>query len=98
MRFTTVLAALAAATCVSAAPADEKRWQHCLTSAQAEVIVDKFLSILEGVNYHGQSPNITAKQIVAEDYVEYSDSILSLEKQPVCTILLHAGVNGLTYL
>jgi hypothetical protein len=80
MKCATFLAGLAAVSSVLATP--EKRW--CLTSGEANTIVAKFASILEGVHYHGQIPNITAKQVVAKNYVEYSDSILSLEQAPVC--------------
>ena len=83
MKYATVIAsALALATSVvSAAPSLEKR--HCLTDAEAATIIAKFTSILEGVDYNGQTPDITAKQVVAKHYTEYSDSILSLEGTPV---------------
>lgn len=82
MRFATLFGALAATSAVSAT-AIEKRYGGCLTTHQATTIVNKFISILEGVDYNGQIPNITAEQVVASNYVEYSDSILSLENAPV---------------
>ena len=79
MKYSILLAGLATVSSVLAAP--EKRW--CLTDSKANTIVAKFQSVLEGVDYNGQSPNITAKQVVAKNYIEYSDSILSLEGAPV---------------
>ena len=49
--------------------------------------MNKYISILENQPYFGQSVNATADQIIATNYVEYSDSILSLEKAPVRTLL-----------
>jgi hypothetical protein len=49
--------------------------------------VNKYISILQNQTYNGQSPVATANQIIASNYVEYSDSILSLEKAPVSTSL-----------
>jgi len=85
MKFTVVAAVAALASSVAGAPgvATEKRWFGCLNQWQAETIVNKYISIMEGADYKGQSPNVTADQIIAKDYTEYSDSILSLEKAPV---------------
>ena len=84
MKLNTIFLYLAAIASAAASPT-EKRWGYgnCLTDEQANKIVAKFASILEGVDYQGQSPNVTAKQVVAKNYVEYSDSILSLEGDPV---------------
>jgi hypothetical protein len=49
-----------------------------LTQWQAEDIVNKFKSILEGVSYKGKTPLETTKEVVAENYIEYSDSIQSI--------------------
>jgi hypothetical protein len=81
MRFATIFGALAAVSAVSAIPTEKRG--GCLSTGQATTIVNKFISILEGVDYNGQIPNITAKQVVAKNYIEYSDSILSLEQAPV---------------
>lgn len=90
MKSTFFASALALATSASAAAIANPepglslpQFCPCLTDYQATTIVNKFVSILEGVEYQGQSPNVTAQQVVAPNYVEYSDSILSLEKAPV---------------
>lgn len=99
MKFTVVAAIAAFAASAAAAPevATEKRWFGCLNQWQAETIVNKYISILEGSDYNGQSPNVTADQIIAEDYTEYSDSILSLEKAPVCDIFGQRGGKSITW-
>ena len=76
---------LALAVTVAAAPAPEfdRRNYFCLQSFEAQLIVNKYISILENKSYLGQSPSSTANQVIAADYVEYSDSILSLEKAAV---------------
>jgi len=83
MKYTTIVASAFAlgASFVTAAPSLEKRF--CLTTKEAETIVAKFISVLEGVDYEGQSPNVTAVDVVAADYHEYSDSIQSLEDVPL---------------
>lgn len=87
MKLTSIVLGLAAAT-PTALATPGGRWHggghgYCLSYYEAETIVNKFISILENVDYKGQSPAVTAKQVVAEDYIEYSDSILSLEGAPV---------------
>lgn len=82
MKYTTIFAAFVAAASAAATPG--KRWgDGCLTSSEANTIVAKFASVLEAVDYNGQIPNVTAVQVLAPNYVEYSDSILSLEHAPV---------------
>jgi hypothetical protein len=49
-----------------------------LTQTKAEEIVNKFKSVLEGVDYKGKTPFQTTQDVVAENYIEYSDSIQSL--------------------
>lgn len=49
-----------------------------LTQAQAEEIVNKYKSVLEGVNYNDWTPEETTNNVVAENYIEKSDSILSI--------------------
>ena len=92
MKSTIFASALALATSASAAAIANPTFSlpqfcPCLPDSQASTIVAKFVSILEGVEYQGQSPNVTASQVVAPNYVEYSDSILSLEKAPVRTLI-----------
>lgn len=88
MKLITILASLAAIGTASAAPAEK----FCLSDDQASVIVSKFASVLEGASYQGQNPNKTALQVVARNYVEYSDSILSLEGDEVSDLAYLASV------
>lgn len=79
MKFTTVAAAtLALATSAFAAPT----WSNCLAQSEAESIVNQYISILTHSDI--QTANATAQALLADDYEEISDSILSLEGQPVC--------------
>lgn len=79
MKFTTVAAAtLALATSAFAAPT----WSNCLAQSEAESIVNRYISILTHSDI--QTANATAQALLADDYEEISDSILSLEGQPVC--------------
>jgi hypothetical protein len=76
---------LSLVACVLAAPMLEERTFSfgCLNAFSAQQIVDKYASILENQPYYGQSVNTTAGQIIASNYLEYPDSIFSLEKAPV---------------
>jgi len=78
MKFSTIASGLALASAAAASPL-----QRCLTQQQGNTIVNKFISILEDKSYNGQSANATAEALIANDYVEISDSILSLEGAPV---------------
>lgn len=72
---------------MNAAPVLEDRSFGCLNTFTAQQIVNQYSSILQNQSYNGQSPQATAQQIIASNYIEYSDSILSLEKAPVCALL-----------
>ena len=92
MKFTLLASCLSLAATIAAAPTPEPELEArtllplgCLNSFLANQIVTKYISILENQPYQGQSVNTTALQIIASNYVEYSDSILSLEKAPVST-------------
>lgn len=83
MKLTLLASCLSLAATISAAPTLEERQFGCLLPSKAQAIVNKYISILQNQTYNGQSPVATANQIIASNYVEYSDSILSLEKAPV---------------
>jgi hypothetical protein len=92
MKFTLLASCLSLAATIAAAPAPAPELEErtllpfgCLNSFLAQQIVNKYISILENQPYNGQDVNTTAQQIIASNYVEYSDSILSLEKAPVST-------------
>lgn len=63
---------------IGAAVADAPPYSGRLNQCQAEVIVDQYKSILANATYNGQDPIVTASQVIAPNYHEYSDSVLSL--------------------
>ena len=83
MKLSQLVSFLSAAAAVSAAPVVEERSFGCLNTYSAQTIVNQYISILENTTYQGSSPQQTAQKIIDSNYVEYSDSILSLEKAPV---------------
>lgn len=83
MRFTLVASLLAATAFAAPAPEVEERGFGCILPFQAQSIINQYISILQNQTYQGKTPAQTAAQIIAPNYVEYSDSILSLEGQPV---------------
>lgn len=88
MKFSHILSALALTSSAIAAPALGRRdWGNCLAQSTAEDLVNGYISILEHSDV--ATANATAQAILADDYTEISDSILSLEGQPVsCKIVL----------
>lgn len=76
-----ITAVFGMASAVFAAPA-RRDWVDILSLADAEAIVTKFISVLE--HYDVPAANATAQALFSDDYTERSDSILSLEGQPVC--------------
>ena len=87
MKLLQLVSFLSAAAAVSAAPAVEERSFGCLNTYSAQQIVNQYISIMENQTYYGSSPQQTAQKIIASNYLEYSDSILSLEKAPVCAVV-----------
>ncbi|KIW37981.1 uncharacterized protein PV06_09958 [Exophiala oligosperma] len=78
------LALLGAAVSGSALPKTRTAdWQNCLTQSEAESIVDQYTSILSHSDV--TSANATAQALLDDNYTEISDSILSLEGQPLGT-------------
>jgi hypothetical protein len=82
MKLFTILTAFAAAVSAAALPepVPEPRWA-CIPQWKAEKIVSSFIEILQ----HPDIPaaNATAQALLADDFQEISDSILSLEGAPV---------------
>ena len=87
MKLFQLVSVLAAAAVASAAPVLEERSIGCLNQFSAQQLVNQYISILENQTYYGSSPQQTAQKIIASNYLEYSDSILSLEKAPVCAVV-----------
>ncbi|KAF2861428.1 hypothetical protein K470DRAFT_35519 [Piedraia hortae CBS 480.64] len=68
---------------VLAQPHQWRGYQHCLSQRQVTDIIDEFVSILKHQDWQGHSPNETAHALIADDYKESSDSILSLMGKPL---------------
>jgi len=87
MKFSSIIAPLALASSVTATAIRNRNWsdwQNCVSQSQAETIVSDYASILShsgGV----AAANATAQALLDVNYVEISDSILSLEGQPLGT-------------
>lgn len=86
MKFTSVLAALAA-TAVVASPVEslKRGYGECLCQADAEKIVTEYIAILSHTSSDLGNASETAQALLDDNYTEISDSILSLEGQPLGT-------------
>lgn len=89
MKFSLITTTLALASAAVAAPGwgnnnnqPWNQWQNQLSQSAAENIVNKFISVLTHTD--NVKANATAQALLANDFSEVSDSILSLEGQPVC--------------
>lgn len=60
---------------------------YCVTQYEANDIVTKFAAILAQTD-GAAAANATAQALLADDYIEFSDSILSLEGLPVSSDLI----------
>lgn len=78
MKFTTIASTLALAATVIASPRIPHR-SSGVSQAEAESVVSKIISIFG----HQPGANATAHALLADNFVEHSDSILALEGQPV---------------
>ncbi len=84
MRFFTIASTFLAVASASALP--NRHWNKCLSQDQANSIVGQFIEGLQ----HPDVPaaNATLQALLADNFQEVSDSILSLEGQPVRTLAL----------
>lgn len=73
--------ALVAAVASVALPKRDGGDCDCLSQGEADTIVDQYISILTHTDV--ATANATAQALLDESYTEISDSILSLEGQPV---------------
>lgn len=55
----------------------------CLTEQEARQFVERFSGVLDQTGSDLGDTNVTARALVAEDFVEYSNSILSVQGLPV---------------
>lgn len=76
MKFSLPLAALSLASAVVASAST------CITHASAELFISRFSSVLTHQNSDLGDPETTGNAILAVEYEEISDSILSLVQDP----------------
>lgn len=88
MKFTIIATALALASTAFSAPT-----HGCVTKAQAQLLVNRFIGIQNHEGSDLGSAQETAEHLLVKNYQEISDSILSLERQPVCRIHPHSIQN-----
>ncbi|KAJ9606584.1 hypothetical protein H2200_008592 [Cladophialophora chaetospira] len=81
MKLLSLFAPLALVSSITAL-ATPKRGDYCLTQAEAETIVSQYISILSHTPDIATA-NATAQALLDPNYTETSDSILSLEGQPL---------------
>jgi len=86
MKLLSILAplALVAGVTAFATPKRSSDWEGCLSQSDAETIVNEYMSILSHTP-DVATANATAQALLATNYTETSDSILSLEGQPLGT-------------
>lgn len=89
MKFSLIAGAALALVSSTIAKPTGKSWANCIAQSTAEDIVNKYITILSHPDI--QAANATAQALLANDYQEVSDSILSLEGQPVSTISSRYG-------
>jgi hypothetical protein len=81
MKFLQVSASILAVAI--AAPMSYEGPGNSLTQAQAQLIIQQYQSLVQYKPYNGMQPEDTAKQLLADNYMAYSDSVKSLTNQPV---------------
>ncbi|KAH9826053.1 hypothetical protein Tdes44962_MAKER03836 [Teratosphaeria destructans] len=83
MKAHSIASTLAFTTAAFAGHDNVVQYPGILTQWQANTIVGKYSAVLQGQGYDGMTISQTAASVVAPNYVEISDSILSLEGAPV---------------
>ncbi len=78
MKFTIVATALALASTALSAPG------KCVSISEAQAIVNRYVGIQTQAGSDFGNATETAEKLLVKNYEEISDSILSLEKAPVC--------------
>ncbi|KAF2768755.1 hypothetical protein EJ03DRAFT_114569 [Teratosphaeria nubilosa] len=72
-----------------------------ITADEANILVEKYVSILQQKPYQGTPPKVTAQEIVTADYQDSSDSVDSLLKKPIKGSLLDSSrtqwLEGIAY-
>ena len=83
MKFSTIASLATLASAVTAAPQWSGWNGACISQATATALVDDYIAVLSHTSTSYGNFTQTAEAILADDYQEISDSILSLEGQPV---------------
>lgn len=78
MKFSIIASAIALASVGSASPAGQ--YPQCISQQEAEQYIKSFIGVLGQTDKNAAQ---TADKIIADDFVEYSNSILSLQHKPV---------------
>ncbi|KAF7197490.1 hypothetical protein HII31_01300 [Pseudocercospora fuligena] len=81
MKFSLIASAIALATSVVASPPGySSAPSQCITQKEAEAYIKTFIGVLGQTDKHAAK---TADKIIADDFVEYSNSILSLQHKTI---------------
>lgn len=84
MKFSLFAASLALVASVVASPLQVRNGcPNCLSKEAATTLVNRFIGVLDHAGSDLGDANATAQAILDNNYQEISDSILSLEGQPV---------------
>jgi hypothetical protein len=78
MKFSIVATALALASTALSSPIN-----GCVTMSQAKTVVNRYIGIQNHEGSDLGDAQTTAEKLLVKNYQEISDSILSLERQPV---------------
>ena len=79
MKFSIVATALALASTALSSPVT-----GCVTMKQAKTVVNRYRGIQTQAGSDLGDAQTTAEKLLVKNYKEISDSILSLEQEPVC--------------
>lgn len=91
MKTTLFASVLAFALSALASPVDERGLFNCVSQQDANTFVSNFATVLAHQNSSLGTPQQTANILLADNFVEYSNSVLSLQGLPVClTSLINA--------
>ncbi|KAH9837415.1 hypothetical protein Tdes44962_MAKER08381 [Teratosphaeria destructans] len=72
-----------------------------ITASEAYILVQKYVSVLQQKSYQGTPSSVTAEEIITANYMDYSDSVDSLLKNPINGSPLDSSrdqwLNGIAY-
>ncbi|EME81323.1 uncharacterized protein MYCFIDRAFT_88023 [Pseudocercospora fijiensis CIRAD86] len=81
MKFSLIVSAIALASSAMASPPGYSSWpSQCITQKEAEAYIKTFIGVLGQTDKNAAQ---TADKIIADDFVEYSNSILSLQHKAI---------------